>query len=56
MLELRTSIETQTGVRISPKTPGDPRRPPKNSVTHNAARSPTKHLSEALAGETPAQG
>lgn len=56
MLELRTSIETQTGVRISPKTPEDPRRPPKTTVTHNAARSLANHLSEALAGETPAQG
>ncbi len=49
MLELRTLIETQTGVRISPKTPKTP-------VTHNAARSLANHLSEALAGETPAQG
>lgn len=39
MLELRTSIETQTGVRISPKT----------IVTYNTARSLATHLSEVLA-------
>nr|WP_308124212.1 sulfolipid-1 biosynthesis phthioceranic/hydroxyphthioceranic acid synthase [Mycolicibacterium xanthum] len=37
-LELRTSIETQTGVRISPKT----------IVTYNTARSLAAHLSETL--------
>jgi acyl transferase domain-containing protein/acyl carrier protein len=41
MLELRTSIETQTGVRISPKT----------MVTYNTARSLAAHLSETLTGE-----
>ena len=41
-LELRTSIETQTGVRISPKT----------LVTHNTARSLAAHLSEALGAES----
>ena len=38
MLELRTSIETQTGVRISPKT----------IVTYNTARTLAAHLSETL--------
>ncbi|HTY29043.1 MAG TPA: hypothetical protein VMD51_13020 [Mycobacterium sp.] len=38
---MRTSIETQTGVRISPKT----------IVTYNTARSLAAHLSETLAAE-----
>ena len=42
MLELRTAIETATGVRISPKT----------VVTYNTARSLATHLSEKLGSET----
>ncbi len=42
MLELRTSIETQTGIRISPKT----------IVSHNTARSLATHLSESLAAQS----
>jgi NADPH:quinone reductase-like Zn-dependent oxidoreductase/acyl carrier protein len=38
MLELRTSIESQTGVRLSPKT----------IVTYNTARSLAAHLNENL--------
>ncbi len=38
MLELRTSIETQTGIRLSPKT----------IVTYNTARTLGAHLSETL--------
>ena len=45
MLELRTAIETQTGVRISPKT----------IVTHNTARSLAHHLDETLSVEAPSQ-
>ena len=41
MLELRTSVETQTGIRISPKT----------IVSYNTARSLAAHLSESLAAE-----
>ncbi|MCB0934441.1 MAG: type I polyketide synthase [Mycobacterium sp.] len=42
MLELRTSVETQTGIRISPKT----------IVSYNTARSLAAHLSESLAEES----
>ena len=42
MLELRTSVETQTGIRISPKT----------IVSYNTARSLAAHLSESLAAES----
>ena len=41
-LELRTHIETQTGVRVTPKT----------IVTYNTARTLAGHLTEALAGES----
>ena len=43
MLELRTSIETQTGVRLSPKT----------IVTYNTARTLAAYLSETLGPEPP---
>lgn len=45
LLELRTSIETQTGVRLSPKT----------IVTYNTARSLATHLSETIPAEAPPQ-
>lgn len=45
MLELRTSIETQTGVRLSPKT----------IAAHNTARTLATHLSETLEQEPPPQ-
>ncbi|MGB2810800.1 MAG: beta-ketoacyl reductase, partial [Mycobacterium sp.] len=41
-LELRTHIETQTGVRVTPKT----------IVTYNTARTLAGHLTEALSGES----
>ena len=41
-LELRTHIETQTGVRVTPKT----------IVTYNTARMLAGHLTEALSGES----
>ena len=40
-LELRTHIETQTGVRVTPKT----------IVTYNTARTLAGHLTEALSAE-----
>ena len=43
ILELRTSLETATGVRISPK----------KVVTYNTARSLAIHLSDTLGSETP---
>ena len=46
LLELRTSIEAQTGVRLSPKT----------IVTYNTARSLATHLGETLESSGPAEG
>ena len=42
ILELRTQIETQTGIRLTPKT----------IATFNTARTLAAHLSEALSSET----
>jgi mycocerosic acid synthase len=44
MLEMRTHIETETGIRLSPKV----------IATHNTARSLADHLSGALVEEEPA--
>ena len=44
MLEMRTHIETETGIRLSPKV----------IATHNTARSLAEHLAETLAEEEPA--
>jgi acyl carrier protein len=41
ILELRTQIETQTGVRLTPKT----------IATYNTARTLAGHLTEALAAD-----
>ncbi|WP_172831743.1 acyl carrier protein, partial [Mycobacterium asiaticum] len=44
MLEMRTHIETETGIRLSPKV----------IATHNTARTLSEHLAETLAEEVPA--
>jgi mycocerosic acid synthase len=40
-LELRTRIETETGIRITPKA----------IATHNTVRALARHLSDALSAE-----
>jgi len=39
MLEMRTHVETETGIRLSPKV----------IATHNTARALAQHLSDTLA-------
>ena len=41
MLEMRTHVETETGIRLSPKV----------IATHNTARALAQHLADELSGQ-----